>query len=1060
MVVADINNDGELEVVIVMEDASLCVYKMKEFQLLWKLEQNTTIQKIGLYLKDINKDGILDFIIAHYNKFHIIDGKNHSEIFSRQSWYGETYILKDYNKDGYDDIILFRRMGNIECFDLRTGKCMARYKADWRINKYAPLLINDKYIVYGINRRLRFLNLETKATWDISEEKVTGRHDDVMNLIKLDKYRVVYSYLNKVICMNIRTSKVEWIFRSKKIRKRRYPTMFLSQTSQKNIIICLDKLYVLNSKTGKERISFVLDEHLEPLKPIGVDNNKDGEYEILIVGGERKGKGAVYFYNYKTQKIERTYFTDHVIKKYATVDNNKESKVELLIAHGRYIDSIVYEQMGHKNVIVKEDLHKPCFPSVHIIDGNKIAIMGEENKNITCFYGEYFEKRISHKFPSLLNFQVLSLKINGEQCFVIPTKHRLYIVKVQDILSPLFSIEKNTLWQWGDRSQNILSIHTNYVKNRLALFVQTEDVFYCIDIKKFQLIWKTKKESINCITHTKLFYTPKKHLQIIITGKKKNKNFVVLFNENGKELWRTETVYSLETRADIHVCDMNNDGTNEVIVGQNNGWVYFLSADTGKITWFKKFSGGSINGNILSLQGDFGKNQLFMTNRSGEILCIDSKNGKLLWKRKTGQNKAVATSISTTLLSKTRFFSKIIIATSYDHSLYICKPEDGKWIGNIDYMGVAIQYLSLDDSTNLFFVNENQFIYVTNIAKFLHKQFMNVYGFSSYARQNRFITLSLLHKYFLYRAYRKLKHAIQIHASFLKEWDYLLSFYMGTIYLSEKKFNRAESFMKQSLKQSNIFDAKFLLSFLYMKKGDDQKAIKLLSQLLEFPLEFDICYRKYEDFTGKLKTEKWKILLSLAIKKSSCDRKLHNAYNTFLLLGKRREADKLLPLTFKYGLKTTVGFKKRFKRYLWLLEREMNDDFVYRLHTILDKLNQAVANIPFSSVLYCQRAEFYIHSMGMFDKAKQDIKIAEKLDPKNSRIRYTKALIYYSRKEYDKALEQFRLYFKKHPTLRSYMYIVAILLMQGRKQEANIFIKNVKRQLPKKYRYWLRTQVK
>jgi hypothetical protein len=106
------------------------------------------------------------------------------------------------------------------------------------------------------------------------------------------------------------------------------------------------------------------------------------------------------------------------------------------------------------------------------------------------------------------------------------------------------------------------------------------------------------------------------------------------FSQN--QIWQNFTD-SIPTLSSPRACDLNNDGIKDIVIGggtdgqQSNNGIMAFNGNNGNLLW-KRASRNELFGSaIFQDVNNDGINDVFISGRSAQMLCINGSNGQLLW---------------------------------------------------------------------------------------------------------------------------------------------------------------------------------------------------------------------------------------------------------------------------------------------------------------------------------------------------------------------------------------------------------------------------------------------
>ena len=156
-----------------------------------------------------------------------------------------------------------------------------------------------------------------------------------------------------------------------------------------------------------------------------------------------------------------------------------------------------------------------------------------------------------------------------------------------------------------------------------------------------------------------------------------------LSGRNGIPLWVFRTHDAVQ--APLSMADMNHDGTPDIVVGSTDQNVYCIDGKTGRALWTFETHGAIYGPALLKDVNGSGVPTAFVGSDDGNLYALNGVDGTLLWKfRAVGRiNSSVAWARADG--------EDVLLVGSLDHTLYCLRPKTGELLWKVD-VGAPLFY--------------------------------------------------------------------------------------------------------------------------------------------------------------------------------------------------------------------------------------------------------------------------------------------------------------------------------------------------------------------------------
>jgi WD40 repeat protein len=176
--IEDINNDGELEIIIGGLDGLLRVFKLTgdiHLKLYWDHQFGASIS--GMLIEDINDDGIKEIVAYSLDKsIRVLNPFDGSLIWGQlfEEGVSDAKVCRGINNDKPFEIIASSNDGTIRAFETTKGELLWFKRFENKVRTISCMNVKSETYIFcgGDDKKLHFLNLRTKQ-----EIKTIPTHD-------------------------------------------------------------------------------------------------------------------------------------------------------------------------------------------------------------------------------------------------------------------------------------------------------------------------------------------------------------------------------------------------------------------------------------------------------------------------------------------------------------------------------------------------------------------------------------------------------------------------------------------------------------------------------------------------------------------------------------------------------------------------------------------------------------------------------------------------------------------------------------------------------------------
>jgi len=171
-----------------------------------------------------------------------------------------------------------------------------------------------------------------------------------------------------------------------------------------------------------------------------------------------------------------------------------------------------------------------------------------------------------------------------------------------------------------------------------------------------------------------------------------NSGWLSCLDGTGKEIWHAQLKGPSSWSASV-ICDLDRDGSFEVIQTDETGMVWAFAALTGKILWQTKIKGIPVSPSVGDLDGD-GKPEIVVTTGEGMVTALNGK-GQIMWERNIGgSSPSWATSAPVIFAASD---GRVRVAAASSDGQFFCLDGKGEVLWRRPTRGSAASTISVGD---------------------------------------------------------------------------------------------------------------------------------------------------------------------------------------------------------------------------------------------------------------------------------------------------------------------------------------------------------------------------
>lgn len=406
-VLGNINNDGNIEVVISSTDGTVYAINGIKGNFIWKFSTNNSIVSSPC-LKDIDEDEILDVIVASKNgNVYGLKGTNGKLLWKTfcEDEIVSCLACKDINYGGFPEIIVSTQKGKVLCLNAKEGKIQWIMKINEEIVS-SPLII------------------------DLNKDTI----DDI----------IISSCNGFVYALNGKNGKPLWTFNSKQKIFLSSTVVIFNKNEKINIIVCSEKtVYSIKGDNGTKLWSYPVKKPFS-CSPIAGDFNKNGKNEIVVF---LENGDIILLNSFLGTQIWKKELNQKICDGAAIANFNGDNILDIIVGTNNGLIYGLDGKQGNINLEIKVD--EIINSGIVIGDVNKDGyleiLIGSDERHLWCFSTsqkvnvntiswETFQGNASH----LANWQ----EIKKEQAFDFLYKKANFCVKKEKWIESLKLLKK------------------------------------------------------------------------------------------------------------------------------------------------------------------------------------------------------------------------------------------------------------------------------------------------------------------------------------------------------------------------------------------------------------------------------------------------------------------------------------------------------------------------------------------------------------------------------------------------------------------------------------------
>ncbi len=171
-----------------------------------------------------------------------------------------------------------------------------------------------------------------------------------------------------------------------------------------------------------------------------------------------------------------------------------------------------------------------------------------------------------------------------------------------------------------------------------------------------------------------------------------NRGWLSCLDGTGKEVWHAQLKGPSSWSASV-VCDLEGDGTFEVIQTDETGVVWAFAAGTGKELWQAKVKGVPVSPAVGDLDGD-GKPEIVVATGEGIVTAINNHGG-VMWERKIGGSSPSWATSAPVIFAGSDGRARVAAASS--DGQFVCLDGNGEVLWRRALRGSAASTISAGD---------------------------------------------------------------------------------------------------------------------------------------------------------------------------------------------------------------------------------------------------------------------------------------------------------------------------------------------------------------------------
>ncbi len=1057
MMLADTDIDGKLELLISSVAGGMTSYSFETHEKLWEISGNLTFSKHQSLLRDVDKDGFPDFIFVHGDCFKIVSGKSHKSIFEMPRYWGTGFVFNDINKDGHDDLILFRTYNGIECHNLKDGKIL------WKNDKcseayFTPIFLNDKTILHSAKGELYELNINngiSRTVYSFFGKPETNRDPEDMKLVWISGKPILLWYrIEKGFCALDLSSRQELWKCNIKPFNIGMGGIVLADVDKDGVVEAIlhtDKLYCINIKNGK--IVWQCDTYNQnnTSPSTVVDLDGDGILEIIAISKN----GKIYVIDSRTGNSISEFSYKNQIDSLIPYDINHDGILEILVLSEDQFYAIRYTP--EKQIKIYEEDPLLSTISKQFLDWNKDGhldfVLGNKMGELYCLNGKNWEILWRHKIVNEMNNFPVIIDLNKDKKLEIVIQGNDGVAVFNDVFQKI--------WSFSCESQSSKTPIIADVDNdgELEIIITTggNGYIYCLKSSNGKLLWQQQVYRIFTMPYLEDVDNDNRlDLIAISTMSFGPSGGIWCFNAaDGSIKWQMPIPSSVEAAyTNIVTSDLNKDGILEVFVPQI-GHISCLDGKTGKGYWHKRLNGSDVGVFLITDLNKDSNKEILIATLDNSIHFLDAKTGEVLWYQNMILDKRNF-AWEPSLVRKSTGIINLDIDLNHDgipdfamidsKDLFcLFSGSDGKYLGSMNdiEIGDVLPFkVDCDGDQKLdwvFISRKNQLVVIYDILSRFEKIVQTPRYFDSTEQNKIFLWLYRFQNLLMQKNYKQLSQEISKFSNQIKDYPYWEIFYR-TVCSMQQQGILSEQSVKELQKVGLDFVLNHFLRTIYFLEKNDVKEVKneIEPLIKESILLFHKIFQQHKHLMKRELYNRLKEILPIVFKETDCDLDIANAYKYAIFTNKSWESDYFLELSLRYGLPERADYETRRKTYIKkVFDNSEGIRSAYHQSHAMAVLNHAIEVLSDDVEIINKRADGLIKSRIAIEEGIKEYQRSLKILPEQPEVYLQLAQIYCEINNLQKAIVYIdeAIKFDKKECTINYLYKIFIYMLSNKQEK-------------------------